>query len=454
MAHIKQQSYYLCSTCQHKAKKWQGQCPSCASWNTFKERTDAQSYHQTPSYSGFSGLLSSVQTLNDVVIEQTPRLSSGSSELDRTLGGGFVPGSAVLLGGSPGAGKSTILLQTSCHVAETVNTLYVSGEESLQQIASRAQRLQLPTHRLKLLSETSIEKIISIAEHEKPGMIVIDSIQVMHLSGIETAPGGVAQVRESAAFLTRYAKQSNAIVLLVGHVTKDHSLAGPMTLSHIIDTQLILQNTDDSRFRMIRATKNRFGQVNELGIFAMTERGLKEVKNPSAIFLNRPQGDVSGSIVNVLWEGTRPLLVELQALVADAQLGHPRRITVGVDQNRISMLLAILARHGNISAAHQDVFVNVVGGIRINETSADLPCLLAIVSSLLNKILPRHMMAYGEVGLSGEIRPIANGQERIIEAIKHGFTHMIVPHANIPRTLPKNIKITGVRTLKEVLDVI
>ncbi|MCL6415069.1 DNA repair protein RadA [Aestuariirhabdus sp. Z084] len=455
MAKAKSRKAFVCNDCGSESSKWQGQCPDCKAWNTMSEinlGSNAPHLASTAPRSGFAGALSDVQLLADVDVSQTPRFSSGIEEFDRVLGGGFVPGSAVLLGGHPGAGKSTVLLQVLCHIAQSMPALYVSGEESLQQIASRAQRLGLPTHQLKMLAETSSENVVAVAEREKPGIIVIDSIQVMFMAGIDSAPGGVSQVRESAAFLTRFAKQTNTVLLIVGHVTKDNSLAGPMTLSHIIDTQLMLGNSDDSRYRIMRATKNRFGQVNELGIFAMTERGLKEVRNPSAIFLNRHQKNTPGSIINVLWEGTRPLLVELQALVVESQLGNPRRVTVGLDQNRLAMLLAVLNRHGGIFTSDQDVFVNVVGGVRVTETSADLATVLAIVSSLRDRAISQQLFAFGEVGLSGEIRPVANGQERIQEAAKHGFKQAIVPKANLPRESIAGIELVGVTSLAEALD--
>lgn len=324
----------------------------------------------------------------------------------------------------------------------------------MQQIAARARRLGLPTDRLKMLTETSAENVVTVAEQEKPGIIVIDSIQVMYMNGVDSAPGGVTQVRESAAFLTRFAKQTGTVLLIVGHVTKDNSLAGPMTLSHIIDTQLMLGNTDDARFRIMRATKNRFGQVNELGIFAMTEKGLREVKNPSAIFLSRTPEPTSGSIISVLWEGTRPLLVEIQALLVESQLPNPRRVTVGLDQNRLTMLLAILTRHGGIFTSDQDVFLNAVGGVRVTETSADLANLLAVVSSLRDTPLSQDLIAFGEVGLAGEIRPVANGQERLIEAAKHGFKRAIVPAANKPRRPIDELEIIAINKLSEALDAI
>ncbi len=444
---------FVCEDCGHELNKWQGQCNQCQAWNTIKSiKISTGSSLIQDHRQGFAGIESTVQKLQDVNLDVVPRFSTGSAELDRVLGGGFMPGSTVLIGGSPGTGKSTLLLQTLCHVSETLNTLYVSGEESLQQIAQRAHRLGLPMDAMNLLSETSVEKIIEIADKLKPAVLVIDSIQVMHIAGVDSAPGGVAQVRETAALLTRYAKQKNPVILLVGHVTKDHSLAGPMTLSHIIDTQLMLENTAESRFLTLRATKNRFGQVNELGIFSMTESGLKEVKNPSAIFLNRSEAKISGSLISVLWEGTRPLLVELQALVVSSQMENPRRVTVGMEFNRLAMLLAILCRHANIYTASQDVFINVVGGVRISETSADLACVLAIISSLKDQSLPKDMIVFGEIGLSGEIRPVSHGQERIFEAAKHGFTQAIVPKNNMPKKSPPGLSVFPVEHLREAIQ--
>ncbi len=459
MAKSRNKTAFVCTECGADAPKWAGQCGECKAWNSLKEISlgSSRPHLQNPasaSLTGFAGSLSGVQRLADVDIRETPRITSGSSELDRVLGGGFVPGSAVLIGGHPGAGKSTILLQTLAQVSQQMKALYVSGEESLQQIAARAKRLKLNTDQLQMLAETSAEKIVAVAGQEKPGIIVIDSIQVTYMEGVDSAPGGVAQVRESAAFLTRFAKQTGTVLLIVGHVTKDNSLAGPMTLSHIIDTQLMLSSTDDSRFRMLRATKNRFGQVNELGIFAMTETGLKEVKNPSAIFLSRTEAPTPGSLITVLWEGSRPLLVEVQALVVESQLGNPRRVTLGLEQNRLAMQLAILNRHGGIFTSDQDVFLNVVGGVKVTETSADLASILAVVSSLRDRALSQELVAFGEVGLAGEIRPVASGQERIIEAAKHGFKKAIVPKANVPRKIPAGIEVIGVSRLSEALDAI
>ena len=372
----KAKSAFVCTECGAEYRKWQGQCTSCQEWNTLTEVKLASARPgsgTTTGRAGYAGDLSrDVVDLSNVDLSEVPRLSSTFAEFDRVLGGGLVPGSAVLLGGNPGAGKSTLLLQTACKLAQQRRILYVTGEESLSQVAMRAHRLQLPTNGLKMLAETSVETILAVAEREKPEILVIDSIQTMHLEDISSAPGGVAQVRESAAALTRFAKQTNTVLLLVGHVTKDGTLAGPKVLEHMIDASLLLEGGADSRFRTLRGQKNRFGAVNELGVFAMLEQGLKEVKNPSAIFLSRQEEQAPGSLVMVVWEGTRPILVEVQALVDESALGNPRRVAVGVDQNRLAMLLAVLNRHGGLFTGDQDVFLNVVGGVKVLETSADL----------------------------------------------------------------------------------
>lgn len=446
---------FVCTDCGAEYTKWQGQCGACRAWNTISEFRGASSpgtASRGARFQGYAGALSQVSTLDQIDLSEQERVRSGMSELDRVLGGGLVPGSAVLIGGHPGAGKSTLLLQTLCHLSQQLPTLYVTGEESLQQVALRARRLGLPTDRLKILSETSVEQIVQIAEQEKPRVMVVDSIQVMHIGEVESAPGSVSQVRESAAFLTRFAKQSGTVLLLVGHVTKDGSLAGPKVLEHMIDCSMLLEGSSDSRFRTLRGTKNRFGAVNELGVFAMMEQGLKEVKNPSAIFLNRSSEEAPGSVVMVVWEGTRPLLVEIQALVDTAQAGYPRRVAVGLDGNRLSMLLAVLHRHGGLHCADQDVFVNVVGGVKVAETSADLALLAAIVSSFRDRTLPQDLVIFGEVGLSGEIRPVPSGQERILEAAKHGFKVAVVPKGNAPRKPVENMKIVPVTRLGEALE--
>lgn len=450
----KTKTAYVCSECGADHSKWQGQCIACGAWNTLKEfhlgASKAPSAPQNFKRAGYTGTTAAVQTLASINLEEQPRFSTSMGEFDRVLGGGMVPGSAVLIGGSPGAGKSTLLLQVMCQLSQHMEALYVTGEESLQQVGMRAKRLGLPTDKLKMLAETNINEITAVAEQHKPKVIVIDSIQVMHSADVPSAPGSVSQVRECAAFLIQYAKQTGTAMFFVGHVTKDGNLAGPKVLEHMIDCFLMLDG-DDNRYRTLRGHKNRFGAVNELGIFAMTETGLKEVKNPSAIFLARTEEISPGSLVTVLWEGTRPLLVEIQALVDGSQLGNPRRIAVGLDHNRMAMLLAVLHRHGGLFMADQDVFVNVVGGVKVNETSADLTLLLAIVSSFKDKVLPRELVVFGEVGLAGEIRPVPSGQERLQEAAKHGFTRAIVPKANAPRHTIAGMQVIAVSKLSEAL---
>jgi len=450
----KTKTAYVCSECGADHSKWQGQCIACGAWNTLKEfhlgASKAPSAPQNFKRAGYTGTTAAVQTLASINLEEQPRFSTSMGEFDRVLGGGMVPGSAVLIGGSPGAGKSTLLLQVMCQLSQHMEALYVTGEESLQQVGMRAKRLGLPTDKLKMLAETNITEITAVAEQHKPKVIVIDSIQVMHSADVPSAPGSVSQVRECAAFLIQYAKQTGTAMFFVGHVTKDGNLAGPKVLEHMIDCFLMLDG-DDNRYRTLRGHKNRFGAVNELGIFAMTETGLKEVKNPSAIFLARTEEISPGSLVTVLWEGTRPLLVEIQALVDSSQLGNPRRIAVGLDHNRMAMLLAVLHRHGGLFMADQDVFVNVVGGVKVNETSADLTLLLAIVSSFKDKVLPRELVVFGEVGLAGEIRPVPSGQERLQEAAKHGFTRAIVPKANAPRHNIAGMQVIAVSKLSEAL---
>ena len=451
----KRKTAFVCNDCGSEHPRWQGQCNDCREWNTLSEIIIENSPTKSipASRSGFSGITAAkVEVLNEIDLAALPRFSSGFKELDRVLGGGIVPGSAILIGGSPGAGKSTLLLQVMCLLARTNSTLYVTGEESLQQVAMRAQRLQLPDDKLKLLAETNVDTICQLALQHKPSIMVIDSIQVMHMSDIQSAPGGVSQVRESAAALTRFAKQHHIAMFLVGHVTKDGSLAGPKVLEHCIDCSMMLEGESDSRFRTLRGTKNRFGAINELGVFGMTEKGMKEVSNPSAIFLNREDEASPGSIVMTIWEGTRPLLVEIQALVDYSQLSNPRRVAVGLDQNRLAMLLAVMHRHGNVQMNDQDVFVNVVGGVKITETGADLAVLLAMVSSFRNYTLPKELIAFGEVGLSGEIRPVPNGTDRITEAAKHGFKRAIVPKANMPKQKIPGIEIVPVGRLSEALE--
>ncbi|AVT57205.1 DNA repair protein RadA [Pectobacterium versatile] len=449
---------FVCNECGADYPRWQGQCSACHAWNTITEvRLVSASVSRSDRLTGYAGEsagISRVQKLSEISLEALPRFSTGFQEFDRVLGGGVVPGSAILIGGSPGAGKSTLLLQTLCKLSENMKTLYVTGEESLQQVAMRAHRLNLPTQNLNMLSETSIEQICLIAEQEQPKLMVIDSIQVMHLADIQSSPGSVAQVRETAAYLTRFAKTRGVAIVMVGHVTKDGSLAGPKVLEHCIDCSVLLDGDADSRFRTLRSHKNRFGAVNELGVFAMTEQGLREISNPSAIFLSRGDEITSGSSVMVVWEGTRPLLVEIQALVDQSMMANPRRVAVGLEQNRLAILLAVLHRHGGLQMSDQDVFVNVVGGVKVTETSADLALLLSLVSSFRDRPLPHDLVIFGEVGLAGEIRPVPSGQERITEAAKHGFKRAIVPHANMPKKAPASMQVFGVKKLADALAIL
>lgn len=448
---------YVCNDCGAEFSRWQGQCSACKAWNTISEvrLISASNSAKNDRFSGYAGeTRAKIQTLSEISLQETPRFTSGFKELDRVLGGGIVPGSAILIGGHPGAGKSTLLLQVMCGLAKNMTALYVTGEESLQQVAMRANRLNLPTDKLNMLSETSVEQICNLADQLKPQIIVVDSIQVMHLSDIQSSPGSVAQVRECASFLTRYAKTRQVAIIMVGHVTKDGTLAGPKVLEHAIDCSLLLEGEADSRFRTLRSHKNRFGAVNELGVFGMTEQGLREVKNPSAIFLSRGDEQTPGSSVMVLWEGTRPLLVEIQALVDHSMLANPRRVAVGLEQNRLALLLAVLHRHGGLQMSDQDVFVNVVGGVKVGETGADLALLLALISSFRNRPLPQDLVVFGEVGLAGEIRPVTSGQERISEAAKHGFKRAIVPFSNKPKSAVENMEVFTVKKLSDALAIL
>lgn len=453
---VKRKTAYVCSDCGAEFSRWQGQCHDCKAWNTISEfvvsSASASKGKQSGGYSGQTQ--AQVEILENIDLSALPRFDSSFKELDRVLGGGIVPGAAMLIGGSPGAGKSTMLLQVMCKLASHRPALYVTGEESLQQVAMRAQRLGLPKDKLKLLAETNVDVICDLALKHKPELMVIDSIQVMQVADVQSAPGSVSQVRESAAYLTRFAKMNHIAMFLVGHVTKDGSLAGPKVLEHCIDCSMMLEGESDGRYRTLRSQKNRFGAVNELGVFAMTEHGLKEVSNPSAIFLSRSDEQAPGSVVMVMWEGTRALLVEIQALVDYSQMANPRRVAVGLDQNRMSMLLAVMHRHGNVQMNDQDVFVNAVGGVKISETGADLAILLSMVSSFRNFALAKDLIVFGEVGLAGEIRPVTNGTERLIEAAKHGFTKAIIPYANVPKQAIPNMQVVGVKKLSEALDAI
>jgi len=439
---------YRCSSCGAVHSKWSGQCADCHAWNTLEEEIQpSKTTHRRISFAAENN----IQILADISPEDVPRKNTGLSELDRVLGGGIVPGSVTLIGGDPGIGKSTLLLQVVARLQQD-NCLYVSGEESAQQISLHAHRLDLPLGRLQLLTETCVETIINQALKNKPDFLVIDSIQTLYTEQLQSAPGSVAQVRESAAQLVRLAKQQNISLFIVGHVTKEGTLAGPRVLEHMVDTVLYFEGDPSGRYRVLRAVKNRFGAVNELGIFAMTEQGLKPVNNPSAIFLSRHESPVSGSTVMVTREGSRPLLVEVQALVTESHASQPRRVTVGLEQNRLAMLLAVLQRHGGVVTYDQDVFINAVGGVRVSETAADLPLILATMSSLRDKPLPQGLVAFGEIGLAGEVRPVPHGEERLKEAAKHGFKQAIISSANTPRKKINDLEVISVQRIQDVIS--
>ena len=451
----KNKTIYVCKACGATSGKWAGQCPDCGQWNSLEERQPPPAAPaDSARLGGYSGVVTPVQAIGEVSLDEVARISTGLAEFDRVLGGGLVPGSVVLVGGDPGVGKSTGLLQVACALGPRHPVLYVSGEESPRQIAMRSRRLGLPQEGVMLLAETVVENILATAEEVKPAVLVIDSIQTMQVGALASAPGSVTQVREAAALLTRFAKQSGTAVFLVGHVTKSGDLAGPRVLEHIIDVVCYFEGNLDSRYRMLRAVKNRYGAVNELGVFAMTDKGLKEISNPSAIFLSRQEEVTPGSLVTALWEGSRPLLVEMQALVDESRAEIPRRLAVGLENSRLAMLLAVLHRHGRLATYDRDVFINVVGGVKVSETSADLPLLLAVASSLRNRALPGGLVVFGEVGLTGEIRPVLNGQERLREAKKHGFRRAVLPKANAPREKMAGMEITAVSRLAQALEIL
>lgn len=450
----KTKTVFVCEQCGAEQPKWAGQCPDCGAWNCLTEAVSAPPLVGRGRGEVVPGGESRVQRLGELASAHTPRADTGLAELDRVLGGGLVAGSVILIGGDPGIGKSTLLLQMLCGMNARLPGLYVTGEESLEQVRLRAQRLGVAADDLAVLAETCTERILALARSQNPRLMVIDSIQTVFSQALSSAPGSVSQLRESAAMLARYAKATGTALILVGHVTKEGVLAGPRVLEHMVDTVLYFEAESSSRYRVIRAAKNRFGAVNELGVFAMTQSGLKEVANPSAIFLSRHERPVPGSIVTVTREGSRPMLVEVQALVDVSQLHNPRRLTLGPDANRLAMLLAVLHRHGGTPLADQDVFVNVVGGMRVTETAADLPILLAALSSFRDRPLAQDLVAFGELGLAGEIRPVPGGEERLQEAAKHGFKRAIIPKANMPRSgAGPAIEVVGVARLAEALDV-
>ena len=442
MAKVK--TAYLCSECGAHSVKWAGQCPDCGAWNTLSETAVMRPSSVPATAATRLGALS-----DDV----EARFNTGFGEFDRVLGGGLVPGAVTLLGGDPGVGKSTLLQQVSAKLMQELIVCYATGEESLRQIGQRSLRLGLDASAMNLLADTSLENILGQARACSASVLVIDSIQTMTCSELPSAPGSVAQLREGVGRIVQFAKQNDVSVFVIGHVTKEGAIAGPRVVEHMVDTVLYFESDPSSRYTMIRSVKNRFGASGEMGVFAMTETGFREVSNPSAIFLSRESIDEPGSIVSVAWEGSRPLLVEIQALVADSGSNYPKRLAQGVDQNRLALLLAVLQKHGGLAISDEDVFVNVVGGLRIAETSVDLPILLSIVSSFRDRATPNRLICFGEIGLAGEIRPVRFGTERIAAAAKQGFTRAIVPSGNVPKRIPDGIEVTGVRRLTDALEI-
>ncbi|MDH5455840.1 MAG: DNA repair protein RadA [Gammaproteobacteria bacterium] len=441
----KAKTAYVCSECGSFSVKWAGQCPECASWNTL-----AETAINTPRPAGGPGKAATTLAALPDGIEA--RYATGFGEFDRVLGGGLVPGAVILLGGDPGVGKSTLLQQVSANLIQDLPLCYATGEESLRQIGQRSLRLGLDAASMNLLADTSLENILEQARRCSARVLVIDSIQTMTSENLPSAPGSVAQLREGVGRIVQFAKQNEVSVFVIGHVTKEGAIAGPRVVEHMVDTVLYFESDPSSRYTMIRSVKNRFGASGEMGVFAMTETGFREVNNPSAIFLSRESVDEPGSIVSVAWEGSRPLLVEIQALVADGSSNYPKRLAQGVDQNRLALLLAVLQKHGSLAVSDEDVFVNVVGGLRIAETAVDLPTLLAIVSSFRDRAAPDRLVCFGEIGLAGEIRPVRFGTERIAAAAKQGFNKAIVPVGNVPKRPTKGIEVIGVRRLADALD--
>ncbi len=447
----KEKTYYQCQQCQAEAPKWQGQCPQCHEWNTLEEQVHTK---KTNHQHRFAHLASraKIQTLSKVQAKEHSRLDTGLSEFNRVLGGGLVQGGVVLIGGDPGIGKSTLLIQAISHLSQQHDVLYITGEESAEQVAMRAKRLEINDNHIQLLAEIELETIQAIIESHKPQILVIDSIQTLFSNQLTAAPGSVSQVKECAAQLTRIAKQQHISLIMIGHVTKDGTLAGPRVLEHIVDSVLYFEGDTHGTHRLIRAFKNRFGAVNELGVFAMTDKGLKGVSNPSAIFLSQFNAHVSGACVMATQEGTRPLLIEIQSLVDKTHTPNPKRLCLGLEGSRLAMLLAVLHRHANLATFDKDVFINAVGGVKITETAADLPILLSIISSMLNKPLPEGLVAFGEIGLTGEIRPCVRGQERLKEAEKLGFTQAIIPAHNQPKK--SKLTIHAVSRIEDVFNLL
>jgi len=443
---VKAKTAYVCDDCGARSVKWQGQCPDCGAWNTLAATRASAAAGRPP-----AGRAPSLVT--EIGEDAAARYATGFGEFDRALGGGLVPGSVILLGGDPGVGKSTLLQQVAARLPAELDVLYATGEESLRQVAQRSQRIGTGESTLRLLADTSLDNILEQAAATQAKVLIVDSIQTVVSEAVSSAPGSVSQLRECVGRIVQFAKQSDVAVFLIGHVTKEGAIAGPRVVEHMVDTVLYFENDPASRYTIVRAVKNRFGASSELGVLAMTETGFKQVKNPSAIFLSGAHVARSGSLISVTWEGSRPLLVEVQALVAEGAGSHPKRLAQGVDQSRLSLLIAVLHRHGGIALGGDDVFVNVTGGLRISETAADLPVLLAVVSSFRDRPLTEGLLSFGEVGLAGEVRPVKYGGERLDEAAKQGFTQAIVPKGNVPRRTPSGLKIVAVEELSEALDV-
>jgi DNA repair protein RadA/Sms len=447
----KSKEVFICQNCGASSPKWQGQCPACGEWNTLIAELQSATTRKPPVSNRVPRTDASSSLAAEAILEQS-RLTTGSTELDRVLGGGLVPGSVTLIGGDPGIGKSTLMLQAAAALNGLGPVLYATGEESLKQVALRARRLGLEDATARLMAETCVEDILAATSGLAARVLIVDSIQTMHSERIESAPGAVSQLRECTAELVRFAKASGTAVLLVGHVTKEGQIAGPRVLEHMVDTVLYFESDTGSRYRVLRSVKNRFGAANEIGVFAMVEQGLREVTNPSAIFLSRHAEPVPGSVITVMREGTRSLLIEVQVLADAALSANPRRVAVGIDGNRLTMLLAVAHRHAGLQLQGQDVFANVVGGVRLAETAGDLAIVMAARSSLRDLPIPNSLIAFGELGLAGEIRPVPFGEERLREAAKHGFKSAVVPEANVPKRLPEGMTVRGVTRLAQALD--
>ncbi len=451
----KTKKLYECAQCGNQQSKWSGQCADCQSWNSLTEVIITNSPSKALEYRGYAGDNdNTIKGFSEVSLEEKSKITTGIDELDRVLGGGLVNGSVILIGGDPGIGKSTLLLQAAHYLSLEQDVLYITGEESLQQVVIRGKRLGLADTKVKLFSEINLENILTQASRTKPKVLIIDSIQTLCCGYISSAAGSVSQVRECAAQLVQFAKQTGTSIFIIGHVTKEGSIAGPRILEHMVDTVLYFEGESDSRYRALRAVKNRFGAVNELGLFLMAEKGLKTINNPSAIFLKQTQGITSGSVVTACWEGTRPLLVEVQALVDKSHLANPRRVSIGIDQARLTMCLAILHKHGGIFTYDQDVFVNVVGGLKINETAADLAISASVISSLKNKPIDKETIILGELGLGGELRPVQSAAARLQEARKHGFKTAIIPKSNLPKGKYEGLTVHAIDNLSEMLSLI